>query len=542
MNAIAATTGRTWGGKAATIRTAYLSHVRSTVSYGAAVWYPLISNHKKERIERIQNAAARMITGCWTRANTTDILLEANLPPLAVHIETSMMRSVERARHRGQTEPLTQMALTLQPAIKDRTVCEESWQQLSDNVQARCNVEAPRKGLIEGVLVNLGQGAIGNNKAHNANKAILRSHPEANRVIIKTREDITSLTNRIAPHEAIDYGTSRIKFYDDLCETVSKRDPVDRQLAVARATVARLRIAGVNCEMWTDGTVASTRRGLGIAQFYSDTNDANDRVWETKMSSGTCSSSYSAELCGVTAGLSEVLSRQRTPGRNLAIYTDCKSLVTGLSSGPLQQNSIREAHIWKMLYRVIGEGYANRVVFQWVPGHCGLVRNEKADRNAKRHAEIIQRTDLDYHVKTPSAYKAITSYYKEKLTHSWKEAVPLVTHRGAIAGAEYTKIKANDLKREEEVVLAQLRTGYCKLLGTGLAFATTGEFAEKQCRWCNRREETVPHLFDGHCTDPRIQQNRAAYAARHNTQITSKHLHTHPSQSLEFFRGILATL
>jgi hypothetical protein len=195
-----------------------------------------------------------------------------------------------------------------------------------------------------------------------------------------------------------------------------------------------------------------------------------------------------------------------------------------------------------MLYRVIGEGYANRVVFQWVPGHCGLVRNEKADRNAKRHAEIIQRTDLDYHVKTPSAYKAITSYYKEKLTHSWKEAVPLVTHRGGIAGAEYTKIKANDLKREEEVILAQLRTGYCKLLGKGLAFATTGEFTDIQCRWCNRGVENVPHLFEGHCIDPRIQQHRAAYAARHNTQITSKHLHTHPTQSLEFFRGILATL
>ena len=542
MKAIAATTGKTWGGKTATIRTAYLSHVRSAVSHGAAVWYPLLSDRKKDQVERIQNAAARMITGCWTRANTTDILLEANLPPLAVHIETSMMRTVERARHRGQTESFTQMALTMQPAIKDRIVCEESWQQLSDNVQARCNVEAPRKELIEGVLVNLGQGAIGNNTAYRANKAILLSHPEANRVIIKTREDITSHTNRIAPHEAIDYGTSRIKFYDDLCETVSKKDPVDRQLAVARATLARLRIAGVNCEMWTDGTVASTRRGLGIAQFYSDTNDASDREWETKMSSGTCSSPYSAELCGVTAGLSEVLSRQRTPGRNLAIYTDCKSLVTGLSSGPLQQSSIREAHIWKMLYRVIREGYANRVVFQWVPGHCGLVRNEKADRNAKRHADIIQRTDLDYHARTPSSYKSITAYYKEKLAQNWKEGVPTITHRGVIAGAQFTKLKATDLKREDEVVLAQLRTGYCKLLGTGLAFATTGEFTEIQCRWCNRREENVPHLFEGHCIDPRIQQHRAAYAARHNTQITSKHLHTHPTQALEFFRGILATL
>jgi hypothetical protein len=106
-----------------------------------------------------------MITGCWTRANTTDVLLEANIPPIAVHIEASTMRSVERAKHRGQTESLTQMALSMQPAIMERTVCAETWQQLSDNVQARCNVEAPRKALINGVMVTLGQGAIGNNTA-----------------------------------------------------------------------------------------------------------------------------------------------------------------------------------------------------------------------------------------------------------------------------------------------------------------------------------------------------------------------------------------
>jgi hypothetical protein len=294
MKAIAATTGKTWGGRTATIRTAYLSHVRSTLSHGATAWYPLLSSRKKEQVERIQNAAARMITGCWTRANTTDVLMEANIPPLAVHFETSIMRMVERARHRSPSEALTQMALSMQPAIKDRTVCAESWQQLSDNVQARCNVEAPRKALIDGELVNPGQGAIGNNTAYRMNKAILQGHPEANRVIIKTREDVTCHANHIAPQEAIDYGTSRIKFYDVLIETVSKNDPVDRQLAVAQATVASLRNAGTNCEMWTDGTVASTRRGLGIAQYYRTTDDASDREWEVRMSSGTCSSPYDA--------------------------------------------------------------------------------------------------------------------------------------------------------------------------------------------------------------------------------------------------------
>jgi len=179
------------------------------------------------------------------------------------------------------------MALSIQPAVKDRVVCADSWQQCVDNIQARCNVEAPRKQLIDGVLVNLGQGAVGNNTAYKMNKTILQGQPEASRIIIKVREDITNYTNRVAPQTAIDYGTSRIKFYDALNETVNKNDPTERQLAVARATVARLRDAGTNCELWTDGTVASSRRGLGIAQYYLTTDDTRDREWEARMSSGT---------------------------------------------------------------------------------------------------------------------------------------------------------------------------------------------------------------------------------------------------------------
>ena len=44
------------------------------------------------------------------------------------------------------------------------------------------------------------------------------------------------------------------------------------------------------------------------------------------------------------------------------------------------------------------------------------------------------------------------------------------------------------------------------------------------------------------CTDPRVQEHRAGYVARHNKQLTTTHLHTHPTQALEFFRGILAIL
>ena len=74
-----------------------------------------------------------------------------------------------------------------------------------------------------------------------------------------------------------------------------------------------------------------------MAQYYRTTDYASDRDWEVRMCSGTCSDSYDAELCGVTAGIRELLARPIVEGRQLAIYTDCKGLITGLAKGPRQR-------------------------------------------------------------------------------------------------------------------------------------------------------------------------------------------------------------
>ena len=544
MAAIASTCGKTWGGSTAAIRTAYTAHVRSALTYGSSVWYPLISETKCEQLEQVQYAAARTITGCWKRTNVADLLLEANLTPLSVQYETRIMSAVERARHRPEEETLTQQALSIQPTVKERIQCAQSWQHRSDDIQAKCNVESPRLQLIDGHLAQHTRGITSTrgNVAQDR-KRILDSLPEDSRIIIKVREDITSYTNRIDPQHTIDYGSGRIKFYDSLLEPISKNDSTERQHNVASATVARLRQAGANCEMWTDGTLASNRRGLGVAQFYTSLNDADDRSWESRLSSGTCSTPFATEVCGITAGLTEILTRPRVGGRRLVVYTDCRGLVTGLAQGPLIQKELRMAAIWKLLYRIL-DGYVDRLVIQWIPGHCGLKRNEKADKNAKTHFKLMEQNASDAHEKVPSSYGAIKSYYKEVLTANWKASTSELTHRGAIAGPKFTNIKAKEtgLMRVEEVTLSQLRTGFCTLIGIGHAFASTGEMTPQLCRWCRRHEENIPHLFDGECPDPRVTQCRATYAVMHGNPLSQTHLATHPSLALDFVRRLVATL
>ena len=52
------------------------------------------------------------------------------------------------------------------------------------------------------------------------------------------------------------------------------------------------------------------------------------------------------------------------------------------------------------------------VLFQWVPSHCGVIRNEKVDQNAKNW---MRDTPQHHHKQVPSSFEPITSYYKEKL-------------------------------------------------------------------------------------------------------------------------------
>jgi len=539
LGIISRTTGKSWGGSSTSIRTAYIAHVRSLLTYGAAVWYPFITTELQNQLEATHNAAARVITGCWRYAEKNDVLLEANMTPIRTQYETHIMASVERARHRPEHEYLTQQARSIQPVVKPSAqLCARSWQRTSEDIQAQCNVLAPRKMLLNGQLVQPHQGYNPRGIEYTAHQAIIAQQPEESRVHIQVRDNITDYTNRLAPQEARDLGSGRVQFYSNLMLPVSKSDSLEYQRGVAINTVATLRRAGANCEMWTDGSVAN-RRGIGVALFYTSLDERAGFDWSSRCSSGTCSYSYDSEVCAVSVGLATLLTKQLVGNRRLVVYTDCQSLVQALEQGPLSQKNIRVAKIWKMIHQLINGGHVARIVFQWVPSHCGVIRNEKVDQNAKNW---MRDTPQHHHKQVPSSFESITSFYKEKLRANWRDSLSLDTHRGPIAGNKFTNLKDLGLNRTDAVFLAQLRTGSCRQLGKGHAFTTQGFTGnpDQMCRWCNDDLETVTHLFTT-CTNHRIINCRRVYTQKNGIEPTTEHLFTKPVPALEFVRSVLAT-
>jgi hypothetical protein len=71
--------GTDWGAGAATLRSVYVSYIRSVLEYGSVVWYPMLSHQAVMSLEARQLSSARIITGCIRSTERDSLLLEASL-------------------------------------------------------------------------------------------------------------------------------------------------------------------------------------------------------------------------------------------------------------------------------------------------------------------------------------------------------------------------------------------------------------------------------------------------------------------------------
>ena len=74
--------GKTWGQNRSDLRIVYLTYIRSCIDYCCAAWAPSTSKTSLDKLETVQNSAARIITQCTKTTQTDALLTEANLLPL----------------------------------------------------------------------------------------------------------------------------------------------------------------------------------------------------------------------------------------------------------------------------------------------------------------------------------------------------------------------------------------------------------------------------------------------------------------------------
>ena len=92
---------KTWGQSLESMRTTYITYIRSCLEYGSSSWWPWISETQKLRLERVQRAGLRAVAGLAQGCPSDFLSLETDVEPLANRME----KIDEILREKYQTLP-----------------------------------------------------------------------------------------------------------------------------------------------------------------------------------------------------------------------------------------------------------------------------------------------------------------------------------------------------------------------------------------------------------------------------------------------------
>ncbi|KAF0287427.1 Sperm-associated antigen 6 [Amphibalanus amphitrite] len=383
-------TGRTWGLREAQLRTVANGYVWGALEYAAGAWLPAASPSHVQLVERELLAAARVVTGCPRSTPRDPLLAEAGIPSAWSTRKTLAARTLCRALALPEDDPLRRVAEADPPTRLRSTT---GWRQLG------------RSALIEA-------GAEG--------------------VTVEPRLEVPLLP----------WTTCRpIAFNLDVGPGGRRASSNETRREAARQHLAALPAQAT--WIWSDGSAdAGVRRGGGGAVIFT----ASGETLEAEVAAGGLCSSTRAELFALRAALERV--RDEPSPAPLVACSDSRAALSLLSAGAAAQTTTIGAAIWRTLLDIAER---RQVTLQWVPAHCGLAENERADALAKQAATLPQGA-------VPSDARSLTRAVHRTATRQWRENWPDSFFKTIFGSTLPLPIPGED--REAAISVHQLRAGH----------------------------------------------------------------------------------
>ena len=385
-------TGRSWGLGEAQLRTVANGYVRGALEYCAAAWMPAASPSHIEVIERELRAVARVVTGCPSSTPTDALMAEAGMLPAGVR------RGALATRMLG-------LASSLPPGDPLRAVSE-----------ARAPVRLTSVTGWRGV----GREAL--------------AATELGEVPFEPR-----LRTTLPPWGAAD----RITFRLDVGGHGERSASDEVRRAAAEACLAELPPDAV--WLWTDGSAeGGVRRGGGGAWIVLPSGEEK----EVTVAAGLACSSTRAELTALRAALRATAELPITE-QQITICTDSQAALRLLESGPAAQTTTLGAEVWSSLLALREAGHS--VHLQWVPSHCGLVGNERADALAGEASTLPQEG-------VPVDTRTLVGAVRRAATRQWQASWPAGLFRIIMGDSLPKPVPGDD--RDAAINVHQLRAGH----------------------------------------------------------------------------------
>ena len=208
-------------------------------------------------------------------------------------------------------------------------------------------------------------------------------------------------------------------------------------------------------QIFTDGSATDAVKTGGAGVFIKLPNGHEETISKP---TGTHCSNFKAETEALLTAANEV-KKLIDNDCQIVFLTDSKSALEALQSGKLPK-----------LQEALDEINCSRIVLQWIPAHCGIAGNERADTLAKDGAKEDQ---------TNSA-----------VTYQEMKAIIKSLHKPHKAQKNYYKLR----NRREEVIILRLRTGHNRLNSHMYRLKLV---KSPKCQ-CGTADQTTEHVLD-HC-------------------------------------------
>ena len=170
--------------------------------------------------------------------------------------------------------------------------------------------------------------------------------------------------------------------------------------------------------IWSDGSATGgVPSGGGGALVVLPSGD----MLEVRTPAGIYCSSTRAEMIALRDALSKVAENEDagpTEESPIIACLDSQAALATLESGPAAQSTHLGADVWRLLLRLAERG--RPVHLQWVPAHCGVAGNERADEIAKEAANLDQsEAPIDTRSATRAAARAARQAWQLAWPDGW---------------------------------------------------------------------------------------------------------------------------
>ena len=405
--------GTTWGANERILKTVYQGTVRPHLEYGSTAWSTTAKTNL-QALDRVQNQALRLITGA---------------------MRSTPIREMEKLT---AIHPLTQRR-------------EEKNLMLAEKF--RCLPDHPMKQKLDGLTKN----RLKRSSFVHESKRLFRQHQEA------LPRETAPLTPFPQPEPWIpDQPDIQVRTSVPFVTSGHEQDDTVRKTHTLAMLEERYP-SEAWIQAYTDGsaTNAVTNGGAGILiQFPGGQSTV------ASVATGRHSTNYHAETEALTQAASMVQASE-DQCTQVVFLTDALSVLQALENDKLP-------HLTSALQLVRRN---RRVVLQWVPAHCGVPGNERADELAKAGAMEDQPDN----------------------------SVSLKEKRSIIRSLLRPRTEKDDyhlLSREQQVILVRLRTGHNRL---NAHMNRKFKLAPSPTCPCGQEDQTADHILQ-RC--PLLQEER----------------------------------